>query len=171
MLTMVLLSCSTDKERNMTTGQDKFTWDVQLAGYDYSQVDQKGETNFDDFIEEFENFPWMQQLDSCQKIQSGCSPTMSVKDLKTGKVFWVSMCGDRNDNGYLIGYIYPKEKKGLFGFGKPKTIRWLEIYLTEDKELVKNCFKLFFDRRYDQLENTIRNLEEYAQMEAMDLAE
>jgi hypothetical protein len=155
----------------MTPGQDKFTWNVQLAGYDYSKADQKGETNFDGFIEEFENFPWMEQLDSYQKIQSGCSPTMTVKDLKTGKDFWVSMGGDRNEHGYLIGYIYPKEKKGLFGLGKPKTIRWLEIYLTEDKDLVKNCFKLFFDRRHDQLENMIRKLEEYGQMEAKDLAE
>src|SRR5690606_32015658 len=100
-----------------------------------------------------------------------CSPTMSVKDLKTGKDFWVSMGGDRNDNGYLIGYIYPKEKNRLFGFGKQKTIRWLEIYLTEDKYLVKNCFNLFFDREHGQLENKIRKLEEYGQMEANDLAE
>ncbi|WP_418509685.1 hypothetical protein [Corallibacter sp.] len=155
----------------MTAGQDKFTWNVQLAGYDYSKADQKGETKFDEFIEEFENFPWMEQLDSYQKIQSGCSPTMSVKDLKTGKDFWVSMGGDRNEHGYLIGYIYPKEKKGLFGFGKPKTIRWLEIYLTEDQDLVKNCFKLFFNRNHDQFESKIRKLEEYGQMEAKDLAE
>lgn len=155
----------------MTAGQDKFTWNVQLAGYDYGQADQKGETNFDGFIKEFENFPWIEQLDSYQKIQSGCSPTMSVKDLKTGKDFWVSMGGDRNDNGYLIGYIYPKEKNRLFGFGKQKTIRWLEIYLTEDKYLVKNCFNLFFDREHGQLENKIRKLEEYGQMEANDLAE
>ena len=155
----------------MTTGQDKFTWNVQLAGYDYSRADQKGETNYNDFIDEFEKFPWMEQLDSYQKIQSGCSPTMSVKDLKTGKDFWVSMGGDRNNHGYLIGYIYPKEKQGFFGLGKPKTIRWLEIYLTEDKNLVKDCFKLFFDRNHDQLENKIRKLEEYGQMEAKDLAE
>ncbi|MGY6520681.1 MAG: hypothetical protein ACXIUD_03070 [Mongoliitalea sp.] len=155
----------------MTAVQDKFTWNVQLTGYDFSQADQKGQIEYNDFINEFEKFPWMEQLDSFQKIQSGCSPTMSVKDLKSGKDFWVSMGGDRNSYGYLVGYIYPKEKKGFFGLGNPKTIRWLEIYLTEDKNLVKDCFKLFFDRNHDQLENKIRKLEEHGQMESRDLAE
>lgn len=65
---------------------------------------------------------------------------MSVRDLKTGKDFWVSMAGDRNDNRYLIGYVYPREKNRLLRFGKPKTKRWFEIYLTKDKYFVKNCF-------------------------------
>lgn len=68
MLTVIRLSFSTDQKKgNMTTGQDKITWNVQFAGYDYSQVDQKGETNFDGFIEEVENFPWMEELDSFRK--------------------------------------------------------------------------------------------------------
>lgn len=161
-LIAVLFSCSTDKRENKTDRQDKFTWYVQLAGYDYNQADQKGETNFNGFIEEFEKFPWMKQLDNYQKIQSGCSPTMTVKDVKTRKDFWVSMGGNRNDYTYLIGYIYPKKQK-------VKPIRWLEIYLTKDTELIKNCFKLFFERKYDQFERQVRKLEEFGQMEAQDL--
>lgn len=171
MLTAILISCSTDIEEEKMPEQDKFTWNVQLAGYDFDMADKKGETVYSKFITEFENFPWMNQLDEFQKIQSGCSPTMSVKDLKTGKDFWVSMGGDRNNHGYLIGYIYPKEKKGLMGFGKTKTIRWLEIYLTEDQNTVKECFKLFFDRNFESLENKIRLLEEYEQMESKDSSE
>lgn len=150
----------------MTTEQGKFIWDVQLAGYDYDKYDQKGETVYNNFIEEFEKFPWLEQLDSYQQIQKGCSPTLSVKNKQTGKDFWVSMAGDRKDHGYLIGYIYPKEKKGFFGLGKPKAIRWLEIYATEDKQIVKDCFKLYFDHDFKKLEMTIRQLKEYGQMEA-----
>lgn len=150
----------------MTTGADQFIWDVQLAGYEHDRYDPKGETDYQNFIDEFEKFPWLDQLDSYQEIQQGCSPTLSVKNKGTGKDFWVSIAGDRNDHGYLVGYIYPKEKKSLFGLGKPKTIRWLEIYVTEDKRVVRNCFKLYFDRNYDKLEATIRQLEEYGQMEA-----
>ncbi len=108
----------------------------------------------------------MEQLDYFQKNQDGCSATLSVKDLKTGKDFWVSIAGDRKNYGYLIGYVYPKEKKGFFGLGKPKQIRWLEIYLTKNIELVKYCFRLFFDRNYSQLELEVRRLELYGQMEA-----
>lgn len=145
---------------------DKFTWNVQLAGYDYDRYDEKGETNFESFITEFENFPWIDQLESYQKIQQGCSPTLSVKDHKTGTDFWVSMAGDKNEHGYLIGFIYPKTVKGFLGLGKPKEIRWVEIYLTKDAELVQKCFKFFFDRETDKLVDTIRKLELFGEMKA-----
>jgi len=162
---IILSSCTNNKTGEMKI-EDKFTWNIQKAGYDFDKYDEQGETNYQNFIDEFDKFPWMEQLDYFQKHQDGCSATLSVKDLKTGKDFWISMAGDRDNHGYLIGYIYPKEKKGFFGLGKPKQIRWLEIYLTENTELVKDCFKLFFDRNHSQLETKIRKLEEYGQMEA-----
>ena len=166
LLALTLISCSESNSQNSNTTEDKFTWNVQKSGYDFDQYDDKGETDYENFISEFEKFPWMKQLDYFKYNQGGCSPTLSVKDLKTGKDFWVSMIGDRNDHDYLIGYIYPKEVTGLFGIGKPKKIRWLKMYLVDDKELVKYCFKLFFIRNHRKLENKIRLLEEYGQMEA-----
>ncbi|MFZ5552101.1 MAG: hypothetical protein ACOZCO_03220 [Bacteroidota bacterium] len=133
----------------------KFTWYVQLGGYDYDRFDQKGETDYQKFIDEFEKFPWLEQLDSYNEIQQGTTPSLSVKDEGTGTDFWVSMAGDRNDHGYMLGYIYPKDKKRGFS---PKTVRWLEIYATEDKQVVKDCFKLYFDRDYEKLETTIKRL-------------
>jgi len=170
-LNVFFSSCTTDKKENVMIGQDKFTWNVQLAGYDFSRSDKKGETNYSHFMDEFDNFPWMDQLDEYQRIKQGCSPTMSVKDLQSGKDFWVSMAGDRNNHGYLVGYIYPKVKKGFFGLGKPKNIRWIEIYQTENSRIVKECFGLFFNREFSELEFKIRSLEEFGQMEAQDLAE
>ncbi len=166
LLTVFLLNCSPDKGNTSRMTADKFTWDIQLAGYDYNQYNQKGETDFSNFISEFDKFPWLEQLDSYQQIQKGCSPTLSVKDKGTKTSFWVSMAGDRNDHGYLIGYVYPKEKKGLLGLGKTKEIKWLEIYLTTDTQLVKDCFKLYFDRDFSKLETKIRLLEKYDEMEA-----
>jgi hypothetical protein len=66
----------------------------------------------------------------------------------------------------LVGYVYPKTKKGLFGFGKEKTVKWVEIYLTEDKQQVKDYFKLYFDKNYDQLHSEIKKLEKFGEMEA-----
>ena len=145
--------------------EDKFTWDIQLAGYDYKQYDQKGETDYSEFISEFDKFPWLEQLDSYQQIQKGCSPTLSVKDQGTGTSFWVSKSGERDNHSYLIGYVYPKEKKGLFGLGKAKEVKWLEIYLTEDTQLVRDCFKLYFDKDLSKLESKIRLLDKYDEME------
>ncbi|HLT33226.1 MAG TPA: hypothetical protein VKZ98_05495 [Aquaticitalea sp.] len=170
-LTVVFISYSTNNKENMTTEQDKFIWDVQLAGYNHDQVDQKGETNYNDFINEFDSFPWLDQIEKANHFSDQSAPTLSIKDLKAGKDFWISMSGDRSNHGYIIGYIYPKEKKGLFGFGKTKQIRWLETHLTEDTQIVKELIKNFFDRSDNEFESKIRRLEDFGQMESADLAE
>ncbi len=153
------------------TGQDKFTWNIQLAGYNHDQADQKGETNYNDFLNEFDSFPWLDQIEKANQFQDKSEPTLSIKDLKTGKDFWISMSGDKNNHGYIIGYVYPKEKKGLLGFSKPKQIRWLEMRLTEDTQTVKELIKLFFDRDYKEFEPKIRKLEDFGKMQAADLAD
>ncbi len=155
----------------MTTGPDKFTWNVQLAGYNHDQADQKGETNYQNFIKEFDSFPWLDQIEKASQYPDKVSPTLSIKDLKTGKDFWISMSGDRTNHGYIIGYIYLIEKKGFLGLGKPKQIRWLEMRLTENTQTVRKLTKLFFDRNYDQFEPKIRDLEDFGQMQAADLAD
>ena len=149
---------------------DGFTWSIQKAGYEFSQADEMGTTDYENFIQEFTNFPWLDQIEEAQNNPIKSAPTLSVKDLKTGKDFWVSMSGNRNDHGYLIGYIYPRERKSLLGLGNKKIVRWLEIYLTNDTELVKMCFDDFFNRDYNSLESKIGNLELYDEMVAKDLA-
>jgi|SRR5690554_489145 len=170
-LTVILISCSTNNKENMITGQEKFTWNIQFAGYNHNQADQKGETNYNDFINEFDSFPWLDQIEKANQFPDKSAPTVSIKDLKTGKDFWISMSGDRNNHGYIIGYIYPKEKKGFLGFGKPKQIKWLEMRLTEDMQTVKELIKNFFDRNYNEFESKIRRLEDFGQMESADLAD
>jgi hypothetical protein len=160
----MIASCKihNSKTNNMT---DKFTWNIQLAGYDLKKYDEKGETILKNFISEFDKFPWIEQLESYKNIQQGCSPTLSVKDHKTATDFWVSMAGDKNEHGYLIGYVYTKTVKGFLGLGKPKEKRWVEIYLTQDAEFIKKCFIMFFNRDTDNLFSTIKKREKYREME------
>ena len=148
----------TDTKEPMEFEQDKFSWSVQLAGYHHDQVDQKGETSYEHFINEFETFPWLEQIYKANQFPEESAPTISVKDLKTEKDFWISMSGDRNNHGYITGYIYPKEKKQFFGLGKPKTVRADKMCLTEDKQAVKALIKNFFDRDHDALELEIERL-------------
>ena len=164
-MTIFMLSCGA-KNNKIMTNKDKITWDIQLSGYDYTQYDKRGEIDYFKFMDEFDKFPWLEQLDKQNKIQKGCSPTLSVNNETLNLGLWVSMAGDRNDNNYLIGYVYPKEKKGFLGLGKVKTVRWLEIYATRDKRMIKDCFKLFFENDFSKLESTIRQLDEFGQMEA-----
>ena len=162
-----LISCSNkNQEKNMTNGKNNFTWNVQLAGYDYERYDEKGQADDENFITEFEKFPWIEQIESYQKIQKGSSATLSVNDKENKTSFWVSIMGDTKDNTFLVGYVYPKMKKGLFGLGKEKQIKWLEIFIAKDNEQVKKCFRFYFSNELDKLQSELKTMEKYGEMEA-----
>lgn len=57
-------------------------------------------------------------------------------------------------------------KKGLFGFGKEKEIKWLEICIAKDNEQVKKCFCLYFWYELDKLQSELKTMEKYGEMEA-----
>jgi hypothetical protein len=154
------------KDQTNFTSMSRFTWNIQLAGYDLKKYDEKGETTCEDFLNEFDKFPWVEQMEKRNAMSHGCSPTLSVKDLETGFGFWVSIAGDKDNYGFLIGYIYPKEVKSFFGLGKAKTKRWCDIYLTENIPDIKNYFRLFFNKEYEQLENSIAKLDQFGSLEA-----
>ncbi len=163
---ILLTACETSNQITDKNEMDKFIWNIQLAGYDFQRYDDKGETDYTNFINEFDKFPWIEQLENRNKMSDGTSPTLSVKDLKNTRDFWVSIAGDKDKYVYLVGYVYPKEVKGFFGLGKVKTTRWCEIYLTENSSNIKDLFKLFFNRQFQDLENEIKRLEKYDELEA-----
>jgi hypothetical protein len=160
-----IIACSSTNQ-NSVTMNEKFTFNIQFAGYDFNKYDEKGEINFESFVKEFDKFPWMEQLEYFQKNQKGCSATISVKDHKTGLDFWVSIAGDIHKHAFLIGYVYPKEVKSFLGLGKTKEVNWVEIYITEDQNVVKDSFELFFKRQNLDLITSIRKLEKFGEMKA-----
>jgi hypothetical protein len=167
MIILLLFGCqSSDKQNQNSTTMDKFTWNIQLAGYDFKKYDEKCETTYDNFINEFDKFPWIEQMEKRNTKKEGCSATLSVKDLKGNCDLWVSIAGDKDNYGYLVGYVHPKEVKKFFGLGKAKTKRWCEIYQTQNVNDIKSYFKLFFDRHQEQLENAISKLDKFDEMEA-----
>lgn len=143
-----------------------FTYDVQYGGDPHDKYDLKGQTDYENFILAFDSFPWLDEIERSNANPEGCSPTLSVQNITDKKDLWVSMAGDRNHNGYLVGYGYSKAKKSLLGLGKKKVINWLEIYLTGDKQLVKDFFKIYFNKDYDQLHAEIKKLEMFGETEA-----
>ena len=150
----------------MTNGKSNFTWNIQLAGYDYDKYDEKGQTDYENFISEFDKFPWIEQIERFHKINKGCSATLSVNNNESKKSFWVSIMGDVNDNTFLVGYVYPKMKKGFFGLGKEKQIKWLEIFIAEDNNQVRKCFGFFFANKLGKLQLELKRMEKYGEMEA-----
>ena len=164
---IILISCSNNKLNKVITNKENdYTWNVQLAGYDYDKYDEKGQTNYAEFITEFDKFPWIDQIKHYQKVQEGCSATLSVNNKESKTSFWVSIMGDVNNNTFLVGYIYPKRKKNLLRIGKEEQIKWLEIFIAEDKEQIKKYYQLYFSNKLGKLESELKKLQKYGEMEA-----
>ncbi len=147
----------------MTT--NNFTWNVQKAGYDFDQKDLKGNINYQGFITEFEQFPWLDELKRVKEYPDKVSPTISVVDEKENRIFWVSIAGNQKEYEFIIGYIYPKKKRTFFGFGKEKKIKWLDMFTTKDTELIKSFFRLQFDREYEKLFSELNQLDKFGETE------
>lgn len=147
-----------------------FSYDIQYGGDPHDKYELKGQTDYDNFISVFDNFPWLDEIEKSNANPNGSSPTLSIKNNKDEKDFWISMSGDRNNHGYLVGYIYSKTSKRLFSFGKEKYKKKLEIYLTADRRQVKDFIMLYFDKKYNQLHSELKKLEKFGEMEAQNLS-
>jgi hypothetical protein len=137
----------------------QFTLDIQYGGDPFDKYDLKGQTDYNKFIQAFDAFPWQNEIEKANRNPDGCSPTLSVKYKENIKSLWISMSGDKKDYGYLLGFVHFKSIKG-------KNVKWLEIYLPDDKETVKKLFFLFFNREFDHLEKDLTRLELFKEMES-----
>ena len=106
----------------------------------------------------------MEQLDL--DISTGCAPTLNVTDNQKGESFWVSMAGTSRNSEILLGYVYPKSRKNIFGLGTSKSKNWVEIYVARDDDVVETCFEHFFARNTDELILVLNDLELFGEMEA-----
>jgi hypothetical protein len=140
-----------------------FTYNLQLAGYDYDQYDQKGPLDCAEFKKVFESFDWLEEIRKIEAIKKGCSTTVSVKNQQDQTELWVSAAGAAEDGSLLffIGYVYKKDVEG----NSFKEKRWLEIYASEGAQPVYENFELFFSNQPDKLLNNLRRLELYTEME------
>ena len=142
-----------------------FTYNIQFAGYDHYQSDNKGRTDINHFIRVIEEFSWMEQLKKYNQLQQGCSPTVSAVNAITGHVLWVSIAGiDQNDFNYLVGYVYAKNVKSFLRLGKDKVRTWVDIYNLNDLEPIKDLFTIFFTGDHATLQNKLAREELYESM-------
>jgi hypothetical protein len=142
---------------------DDFTYNLQMAGYRFDQYDERGSISYDQFVREFRSFPWASQVGTAN---GGSEPTIFVKNHTSNTDLWVSAA--KHDDGfvYLVGITYPIEKRGFFGLGGPKQIRWVKIYVAEMAKTVEDVFHKFFSGEHDQLMRQLESLPPFAEMEA-----
>ena len=142
---------------------DKFTYDFQMAGYDFDRYDDKGSTDFENFVKEFRSFPWESQAG---QSNGGSEATISVKNISNSTDLWVSVIGDSSEYAHLVGVVYEKEVRGMLGLGKPRNVRWVEIFIAEESSTVEQLFKIFFDGNHTVLMTELSKLPKFSEIEA-----
>lgn len=141
----------------------EFTYSVQRAGYPFDKYDEKGSVTYEEFVKEFESFPWATQVG---RAKGGSEATISVRDHTSDIVLWVSAAQDNSGYVYLVGVVYAKERRGFLGLGKSKPVRWVEIYIAQDKSIVEKAFKVFFSGQDKELFHQLHQLPKFDAMEA-----
>ncbi|MCR9055413.1 MAG: hypothetical protein NXI26_26465 [bacterium] len=147
---------------------DTYTYDIQQAGYAYDQADEKGELNFDQFVTEFREFPWLDQV-GLNAYSGKSEPTISIVNQESKTSLWVSIAGDKRKSVWLVGYTYPTTKKGLFGLGAAKKVLWVEIYLVEQTDAVETYFKRYFEGERESLLASLKQHEKFDEMKSAKL--
>jgi hypothetical protein len=146
-----------------TAMADNFTYNIQMAGYAFDQFDEKGTITYERFVQEFRKFPWTSQVG---QAKGRSEPTISVRNHSNSTDYWVSAARHGVGHVYLVGIVYAKDKPALFGFGKPKTVRWVEIYVAEAPGTVEETFRTFFAGKQEELLRQLRALPKFDEMEA-----
>jgi hypothetical protein len=96
-----------------------FSYNLQYAEFDDDQVDDKGVAPARDILVAFDAFDWRSQVETASRLQK-CSPTFSVVDIDSDRLFWVSGCGDANGLTFVNAYTYQGERRRFFGLSRSR---------------------------------------------------
>lgn len=142
-----------------------YTYQVELATHYHGQSDKLGATDFRSFAKSFDDFPWNEQVETADRL-GRVSPTLTVNDNARKQALWVSAMREGNGITFLLGHIYKKEVSRFFGLGQPRMRNWVEIYVVNDRDVVQDCYRLFFDGNTAGLISKYRQLEKFDEMES-----
>ena|GEM_PF-3163314 len=135
----------------------KFTHNIQYAGYAFDVRDDEGELSYDEFLALFKGFPWGAQMTLREKMEDGCSATISVIDEESSSTLWVSVRGDDKMPTYILGSIFIE----LSAIDPSRSLEWKDLRLTDDSEIVAEAFKIFFRGDFSGLYEHTRKLESF----------
>lgn len=162
---MFSMSCASNQDdQTMGVQSDKFTYDFHFAEQAEKEVTERGLTDYENFKQEFVAFPWLEQLDRANEL-GGTSATITAHDHSTLTELWVSIAGDRNQYGYIVGYNAPRTIKGGL-FRKERTTKWVTMYTTEDTTTIFNLYNLFFKGDTIKLIGELKRLEFFGEVES-----
>jgi len=138
------------------------TYAIQKTGYDYEQLDPQGATDYAGFIRALESFPWAEQLALWNETQDGPLPGLVLQNAEDQRELWISVLGTELDDSFQLNAVSMREKKGLFGMGKPKMERDVTTFDVDERTDVDRLCQLFCSRHYAPMDLEVARLAELA---------
>ncbi|WP_321918676.1 hypothetical protein [Burkholderia cepacia] len=131
------------------------TYAIQKTGYDYTQLDPQGATDYASFTRAFDTFPWAAQHAEWDDTQEGPLPALVLQRADDQRELWVTALSDAHADGFQLNAVSMRMKKGLFGIGKGKLERHVDTIDVDTRAEVDTLCRLFCDRRYDELDQLV----------------
>ena len=82
---LLMIGCKTNSKP-----EDKFSYNFQFYNYENNQVDEKGETDLENIIEEFNSFPWIEQAKKVNSPEAKSTPNIGLKDHQNNYDFGIT---------------------------------------------------------------------------------
>jgi hypothetical protein len=131
---------------------DTFNLEIAYADLPPGCYYPTDDVDFNTFIKEFDNFPFIAQLKEYNN-GSPSKPSIDITDYKELSICRVSIQGIESDPEYLLFYGPIKAVIGLDGNAQSslKYILHGITYSTKDTKIIKHFVKVFFDRDTENL--------------------
>jgi hypothetical protein len=125
---------------------DKFTYNFQFYDLANNEVIDKGETDLDNILLEFRNFPWKEQTGKLNNPEAKSNPTIGIKDNLNDYDFGITTYPKKNDLVYVIYHSYKVDGE------------WEESFREGfKKESIEKGLELFFERNHKELRKFLKD--------------
>lgn len=119
-----------------------FTYHIYRPGDSHQPSEDKGQTSYAVFLNEFEQYPWRNEADTSQP---GTDATLSVRQSSQDLELFVSVVGSPADFSYLVGLTEGLDSEAFKACCRAHTSMWGTVYIVDQPDAVKALFSLFFN--------------------------
>lgn len=129
------------------------TYSIQKAGYDFTQLDPQGATDFPSFMNAFDAFPWAAQYIEWNETQEGPIPALVLQQTDDRRELWVSALSDDLTRSFQLNSVSMRTKKSLFGKEKlEQDVATIDVRRRADVDVL--C-RLFCEGQYAELDRLV----------------
>ncbi len=154
----LFFSCNnkTDKKETSKDMETDFASRIHISDYETDSYKLLGKTEYEKHIDDFEQINWSDEYWKEDSNMTFNFPSLEVLDLKEGRYLSISQAPNTDDSfQFVIGLGKHRENSN-----PQNPTRTVKLYGTEseNKELPRKFIQLIFARNYEQIDEEVKKL-------------